>query len=158
MNNKDLSIMIDDVKLNVRVGAIISYKNKVLVEKNKNVDFMVVPGGRIKTLEDSKLALVRELDEELGIKFEQNSMKLVSLIENFFEFDNNKYHELYFVYRIDLEDDNGICDGMVNLDNGDSNYYLLDRSEFESGKVLPEVLKDIAYDDTFKHYVVNELV
>ena len=52
--NKDLSVMIDDVKLNIRVGAIIKYQDKILVEKNKNVDFYVVPGGRVKTLENSK--------------------------------------------------------------------------------------------------------
>ena len=37
MNNKDLSTIIDDVKLNIRVGAIIEYQNKILLEKNKNL-------------------------------------------------------------------------------------------------------------------------
>ena len=65
--NKDLSVMIEDVKLNVRVGAIIRYKGKILVEKNNNVDFGVIPGGRVKTLESSKDALIREVKEEIGI-------------------------------------------------------------------------------------------
>ena len=154
--NRDLSLMIDDVKLNVRVGAIIKYKGKVLVEKNRNVDFAVVPGGRIKTLEDSKVALLRELREELGIDFSNVDMELASLIENFFEFNNNNYHELYFLYKLELDDDYGIVDGVINLDDGESNYYFLDRDELEKTKMLPVVLKKIAFDDSFKHYVVNE--
>ena len=39
MASKDLSVMIEDVKLNVRVGAIIKHQNKILVERNKNVDY-----------------------------------------------------------------------------------------------------------------------
>ena len=97
--NKDLSVMIDDVKLNIRVGAIIKYQDKILVEKNKNVDFYVVPGGRVKTLENSKDTLLRELNEELGIDFSNEEFKLKSFIENFFTFDNNKYHELYLLYE-----------------------------------------------------------
>ena len=59
--SKDLSIMIDDAKLNVRVGAILRYKGKILVEKNTSVDFGVVPGGRVKTMESTRDALIREV-------------------------------------------------------------------------------------------------
>ena len=67
--SKDLSIMIDDAKLNVRVGAILRYKGKILVEKNTSVDFGVVPGGRIKTMESTRDALIREVREETVRKF-----------------------------------------------------------------------------------------
>ena len=122
--NKDLSVMIDDVKLNIRVGAIIKYQDKILVEKNKNVDFYVVPGGRVKTLENSKDTLLRELNEELGIDFSNEEFKLKSFIENFFTFDNNKYHELYLLYEVNLQNEYNLQDGMQNLDNIDTNYYL----------------------------------
>lgn len=155
--NKDLSVMIDDVKLNVRVGAIIRYKEKILVEKNKNVDFAVIPGGRIKTLEDTKIALYREIKEELGIELNINNMNMISFIENFFEFDNKKYHELYYVYEIELDDGYDIYDGMSNMDNADSKYYLLTKDEFKKDKILPEILKEVIDSKDFKNYIVNDL-
>lgn len=155
--NKDLSVMIDDVKLNIRVGAIIRYQGKILVEKNSSVDFGVIPGGRIKTLEDTKIALYREIKEELGIVLNTDDMKMVSFIENFFEFDNKKYHELYYVYEIELDDSYNIYDGMPNMDNAGSKYYLLDNNEFKKDKILPEILKEVIELSEFKNYIVNDL-
>lgn len=157
MNNKDLSTIIDNTKLNIRVGAIIKYQNKILIEKNKNVDFAVIPGGRIKTLENSKEALLREIKEELGIDLSKEEFQMSSLIENFFEFDNQKYHELYFVYKVDLKQNYDIKDGIINLDNQDSNYYLLSQEQFQQTKILPNILKEIVLTKEFKHYIVNDL-
>lgn len=155
--NKDLSVMIDDVKLNVRVGAIIRYKGKILVEKNKTVDFGVIPGGRVKALESTKDALVREVKEEIGVDLTNFETEVVSSIENFFEFDGKKYHELYYVYKIELDDSFELYDDMPNLDNGDSKYYLLSDDEFKNDKILPEVLKDIISCEKFQNYIVNDL-
>lgn len=155
MNNKDLSIMIDDIKLNIRVGAIIKYKDKILIEKNKNVDFSVIPGGRVKTLENSNIALLREIKEELGLNLSNEKFELSAFIENFFTFENNKYHELYFVYKVELTKNYNLNDGIINLDNQESNYYLLTQEEFQQENILPNILKEIVLSNEFKHYVVN---
>lgn len=156
-NNKDLSVMINDVKLNIRVGAIIKYQNKLLVERNKNVDFSVIPGGRIQTLETSLEALIRELNEELGIDLSNEKFELASLIENYFNFDNKKYHELYFVYKVELKQEYNLDDGIKNLDNSDSSYYLLNEEELEKEKMLPDIIKQIDKEKEFKHYIINDL-
>lgn len=156
-NKKDLSVMINDVKLNIRVGAIIQYKDKILVEKNKNVDFMVVPGGRIQTLENSHIALLRELQEELGIDLSNEEFKLSSFIENYFTFEDKPHHELYFLYKVNLTRDYNLQNGITNLDNTDSNYYFLNHEEFQQKNILPNVLKEIVLTNEFKHYVVDDL-
>ena len=156
-NNKDLSVMINNVKLNIRVGAIIKHQNKILVERNKNVDFSVVPGGRVQTLETSLEALLREINEELGIDLSKETFELASLIENYFTFDNKNYHELYFVYKVDLKEEYNLNNGIENLDNSDSSYYLLTPEEFEKEKILPEITKEIIKEKEFKHYLINDL-
>lgn len=157
MNNKDLSTIIDDVKLNIRVGAIIEYQNKILLEKNKNVNFGVIPGGRIKTLENSITSLIREIEEEIGINIKNENFELISLIENFFTFNNNNYHELYFVYKIKLQNKYEIKNEMPNIDNKDAKYYLLTKEEFQNENIMPTVLKEIINNKKFKHYIIDEI-
>ena len=157
MNNKDLSTIIDDIKLNIRVGAIIKQRDKILIEKNQNVDFSVIPGGRVKTLENSKKALIREINEELGLDLSNEKFELTAIIENFFIFDSKKYHELYFVYKVELTKEYILQDGMLNLDSQDSNYYLLKQKEFQKENILPSVLKEIVLTNEFKHYIVNNI-
>ena len=149
--------MIDDVKLNIRVGAILEYNNKVLVEKNKSVDFCVIPGGRIRTLENGKEALIREISEELKVDLSKETFKLISLIENFFEFDNKTYHEIYFVYKTSLSKEYGIIDGYENADNNDSNFYWYTKEEFKQQNILPAELKEIIYNKEFKNYIVKDI-
>lgn len=157
MKNKDLSIIIDEVKLNIRVGAIIKYQNKILIEKNQNVDFSVIPGGRIKTLENSKEALLREINEELELDFTNEEFKLISIVENFFIFNDTKYHELYLIYKVELKKDYNIKNGIINKDNQDSNYYLLDKEQIIKENIKPNILKEIIFSNEFEHYTVNEI-
>lgn len=155
MNKKDISILIDDIKLNIRVGAIINYKNKILIEKNKNVDFAVIPGGRIKTLENSKEALIREVKEEIGIDITNEKIELIGLIENFFNFNNNTYHELYLIYKVELNDTYNIEENFINKDDSNASYNLISKNEINNIKMMPYVLKEIVNLDSFKHYIVN---
>ena len=157
MKNKDLSIIIDEVKLNIRVGAIIKYQNKILIEKNQNVDFSVIPGGRIKTLENSKEALLREINEELELDLTNEEFKLISIVENFFIFNDTKYHELYLIYKVELKKDYNIKNGIINKDSQDSNYYLLDKEQIIKENIKPNILKEIIFSNEFEHYTVNEI-
>lgn len=85
-------------KFNFRVsGIIIDKKNeRFLTNTSQAVDFYVLPGGRVEMQEDTKDALIREIHEELGEDIDIICLK--ALTENFFEFDNKKYHELQFFY------------------------------------------------------------
>ncbi len=67
--NKDISVIIDQVKFNYRVGLLVECDNEVMVEVNPSCDFVVLPGGRIKTMEEAKNALIREMKEEIAMIF-----------------------------------------------------------------------------------------
>lgn len=157
MERQDLSLMLGDVKLNIRVGAILEYNGKILVEKNKKVDFGVITGGRIRTLESGKEALIREIGEELNIDLSNENFELKALIENFFRFNNKTYHELYFVYKTELSNDYNIENGFENADNDDSRFYWYTKEEFKKQNILPAILKEIIENKEFKNYIVNDL-
>lgn len=151
----DISLMLDDVKLNFRVGAILEYKDKILTEKNDSVTYSVMPGGRVKTLEDTKEALEREIKEELGIDVRGVNSEFISIVENFFVFNSVKCHEIYFVYRYKLNTDYDIKDGMKSLDSASSKYYWKNKEELNKLEILPKIIKEVVFLKEFKRYVVR---
>lgn len=151
----DIAMVMEDVKYNFRVGAVLTYQNKILIEKSDASSFFVIPGGRVKLLEDTKSALIRELKEELGIDVFKIDSQLISVIENFFVLRDVQFHELYFIYKYDLTEDFGIKDGMVNLDSSSSKYYWKSLDELDNVEMLPIELKEVAKLSNFKKYVVR---
>ena len=155
---KDLSIMIDNVKFNYRVGLLIERNNKILVECNPEFDFVGLPGGRVKTLESSILALLREIKEEMGIELRKDELKNKAVIENFFEFDGIKHHELFFLYRLKVGlQDKRFKEEMKNLDSKDNYYKWVDKDKLEEVNLLPKVLRNLSECNDFEDIVLDEL-
>ena len=78
----DLTIDIEEYKLNIRSGAVIIHNNKILTHKNIDKDHYCLPGGRVEVGESSEDTIKREIYEELGKEVE--IIKYISTIENFF--------------------------------------------------------------------------
>jgi 8-oxo-dGTP pyrophosphatase MutT (NUDIX family) len=57
-----------------KAAGIIIKDRKLLVEKSKNKDFFIAPGGSVEEGETEKQALVRELMEEFKIQVDENDL------------------------------------------------------------------------------------
>lgn len=155
---KDLSVMIDNVKFNYRAGLLIEKGNKVLVECNPAIDFVTLPGGRVQTLESSMDALKREIKEEMNIELDSGRIKMRALIENFFEMDEKKYHELYFLYKLKITSkDTEFKKDMKNIDSKASYYKWVKKEDLEKENLLPVVLRDLVMRNGFETVVINDL-
>ena len=66
----DLTIDVEDYKLNIRAVVVIIHNNKILVHKNINSDHYALLGGRVKIGEDSETTVKREIKEELNKEIE----------------------------------------------------------------------------------------
>lgn len=155
---KDLSVMIDNVKFNYRAGLLIEKGNKVLVECNPAIDFVTLPGGRVQTLESSMDALKREIKEEMNIELDSERIKMRALIENFFEMDEKKYHELYFLYKLKVTSkDTEFKKNMKNIDSKASYYKWVKKEDLEKENLLPVVLRDLVMRNGFETVVINDL-
>jgi NAD+ diphosphatase len=64
----DLTIDVEDYKLNVRATVIIEHNGKILVHRNVNSNHYALMGGRVKIGEDSETTVKREVMEETGLK------------------------------------------------------------------------------------------
>ena len=154
----DLSIIIDGVKFNFRVGLLVKKKKQVLVECNPDYDFVVLPGGRVKTLESSEDALIREINEEMKIDLTNYNLEFIGIDENFFELDNIKYHELYFIYKIEIDENNdNFKDGMINYDSKVNYYKWINILDLKEVNLLPKSLINIIDSNGIHHSIQKDL-
>lgn len=94
----DIVFKTEEAIFNFRVAGIWIENGHVLIHRAVYDTSWSLPGGRVAMLEDSKESIIRELQEELGIDIEVE--KLLWSAENFFEYDDQSFHEIGFYYKI----------------------------------------------------------
>ncbi len=99
---EDIKLSVQDYKFKYRVSGILIVDNKVLTVKIANNNFYCLPGGHVEMFENTKHAVLREFEEETGIKTNVN--RLTYICENFFSGNLGKMHELGFYYLLDPQD------------------------------------------------------
>ncbi len=158
---KDLSLMVDNeekVMFNFRTALWIERGNKVYIEVKPTIHFTTVPGGRIHMLENTKEGLLREIEEEMHITLDINEIKLKTVIENFFEDQGRRFHEAYYLYKLEVkEDDNRFIDNKENYDSEASYYKWVDKDKLEEVNLLPEVLRHLSNEDKVEHIIQDDL-
>lgn len=148
----------EGIKFNFRVAGIFRNGDKVLLQKNKkDGNYYSLIGGRVKFLEDTKKAIIREVEEETGVLLSDNEVSLIEVVENFFMYDNVKSHELLFVYKIDSSKINAM-DEFQTLDKKEVSlnkwYDIKEAKEFD---IRPSFAKKWFDDVSLNHEVINEL-
>ena len=80
--NNDMTVVVGGSVLNLRVGAIITRGDQVLMVRNEREDYYYSVGGRIQVGETSEQAVLREVTEELGSRWRStasaSSMRIIS--------------------------------------------------------------------------------
>lgn len=153
----DLSVVLDNKKLNIRACALIIHNNKLLVHNNENESHVALVGGRVKIGESSEDTLKREIKEEMGKEIE--ILEYVSTIENFFDADDMPYHEIMFVYRVDFKDeeDKKIIDSIKNIEGEDElRYDWIDIEKIEEYPLKPQILKGMIRNNKFSIHKIND--
>lgn len=154
---KDLSYDEGNSAFQVRVGCIIRKDDKILIQKESSVDYVSLPGGRVKLMEDAISAGIREIKEELGVK--ATFKKEIAIIENFFTlaYNNKQYHEILMLIEFTLDDKSFYEKEVVENLEEDKNIELLwlDKEGLKEYHIKPDILTDFNFDDEFKHYVLK---
>ena len=146
-------------KFNFRVAAIIidSAGKRFLTNTSDDIDFLVLPGGRVEMGEDTITSLKREFVEELGVEI--TVMGLKAIAENFFEFNGKKYHELQYLYIAKLNDD--------KIENNIDKFYGVEHKDIFEWKDVADIdfinykpnclktaIKEVANgDNKIRHYI-----
>lgn len=154
----DCTFNTEEGKFNLRVGAVITDGKRVLVtDYGSAVDFYTVIGGRVHFGETAEAAIVREIQEELGVKAEID--RLYSLEEKFFRVGETVYHEIEFLFLIKPFDITKIDYDAIHCDGENSNIVWLDLDKTPDRPVFPRHLFKAAADpDEGVQFIVrNEL-
>lgn len=154
----DLTLNINNYILNVRACALIIHNNKLLVHKNINKNHYALLGGRVSIGESSDQAIRREVQEELGKSIEL--LKYLTTVENFFDMDGSRHHEILFVYLADFID---IDDKKIDysLENAEGKEFLkyewLDIDSLDNVTIFPSCIKDLFKSNTIVPHIINKL-
>lgn len=89
-----------DRAFNMRAVAVILHNEQVLIHRAVNEDFWTLPGGRVELGEPAAETIRREMQEELEVGVEV--VRLLWLVENFFEYAGKRWHEVAFYYEVTL--------------------------------------------------------
>lgn len=155
---KDLTIDIGEWRLNCRATAIIIHDNKILLHHNVKEPYYALVGGRIKIGENSEDTVKREFKEEIGKDIEL--IGYIATIENFFEANNKKYHEITFVHKAEFVDekDKRTLETIKNIEGDEEKnieYEWIDLNNIDKTPIRPEVLKKILTKKVYPTHEIN---
>lgn len=156
----DITIDVEDYKLNVRAAGVIIHNGKILVHRNINSNHYALVGGRVEIGEDSEHTVKREIQEELGKEIEITGY--ISTIENFFEMEGSKYHEIMFVHKVEFinEEDKKIEETLRNIEGKEYlQYEWLDLNKIDEYPLWPRAVQSILKENKFPaHRINNDMV
>ncbi|MFC7680763.1 NUDIX hydrolase [Paenibacillus sp. GCM10028914] len=149
-------------KFNFRVAGILIHNGRLLLHTTRTDDFWNLPGGRVEFNESTEQALIRELQEELGVTIQIE--RLVYVNEDFFEYNDKKYHEIGFYYLMSLDENHEILlknEEFFGIeDNGRLIFNWFAVEELLNLEVYPENLKtdiqEILTDSRIKHSIIKQ--
>lgn len=96
----DILFKTDNYIFSYRVGGILIYNHKVLLQRLRGEDGYAVIGGHVALGETTAETIVREFKEEIGADIKVDRLLMVG--ENFFPWGNRSCHQINLYYLVSL--------------------------------------------------------
>ena len=141
----DVSFKVGNEKFNYRVCAMIISDSRILAMHDERSPYFYLPGGRVEIGETAEHAVVREMEEELGVTLK--IVRPVWLNQAFFTEDVNKldYHEICIYFLMDISETDLLSRGeKFSLTEGKHlhDFEWLDFSRLKTEYFYPLFLKE----------------
>lgn len=127
---EDLQFNFGDNLFNCRVVGVCIKENKLFLSKLKDDKYWTFVGGKPQFGESTADAVIREYEEEVGVKLQID--RLAAVIENFFTLQGKNWHQYIFFYLLKdkenalefFEGERAIRDAVVKIENGNVTHFL----------------------------------
>ncbi len=155
----DVKLEKENIVFIYRVSALIINDNKILFQRNKDVEYLTLPGGKCSIGESSIEAISRELLEEIGVNVK--FVRTRAVIENFFvsSFNNKNYHEILIINEMLIDDDEFLNKKILeNIENKPRNheyYEWIDISKLNQYILKPNFLSKVINSNNI-FYKINK--
>lgn len=144
----------NNYRFNYRVAAVFMNKNKVLLQKCAKDSYYSLIGGRVKYNETTKQAIIREINEEVGINILEKDLILINVAENFFTYNDKKIHELLFIYKIIDNKELNNKDDIKTIDKVDVINKWFSLTEISRMDVRPKIFIDSLNSNSIIHNII----
>ena len=139
---RDMTVPCDEGLINIRVGAIILKNGRFLMVGSDRDDYLYSVGGRIQFGETSEQAVVREVEEETGVRMEIDRLGFVSEVYFYGDAPGNLgktiYEVSYHYYMKVPEDFEPVSEDFID---GESTEHLRWVSPDDEIRMFPQFFK-----------------
>lgn len=127
----DISFKSGDEKFNYRVCAMMISDGKILAMHDERSPYYYLPGGRVEIGETAENAVIREVQEEVGVT--PKIVRPLWLNQAFFteDVDNPHYHELCIYFLMDIADTDLLARGEKFTSNEGSRTHTFEWLKFD---------------------------
>ena len=145
-----------NTKFNFRVGGIIVDNDQLLLQHTEGDDYYALVGGRVDFNEDTQTSLIREIKEELGFSINKEDTMLIDVVENFFDLKGYSFHELLFIYRVDVSKYNYDKEPIKTIDKKNSVNSWFSFDEVSNMNLQPALAKELLNSKELRHTINRE--
>lgn len=160
---KDIEFKTETQKFKYRVNGLTINNGKLLTLLMKNKTSYCLPGGHVELGEDSRSAMIREMEEEINTSV--NIDKELAIVENFYTDKNNfKTHEISCYYTVVPNDWSQIpSTDYIKTENDkgeikEHHFVWLDLDKIDEYDLRPSYLKNKLHKKNynFEHLIIKE--